>query len=64
MDTKGIAKLIKARAARLHAAMRGPKDPSEVAALQDHEKRLNELDSDVVIAKLSINDQNLDENED
>jgi hypothetical protein len=55
MDTEGQAKLILARAARLHAEVKGPTDSSDSRSVEDHKKRLNELDSDVVTAILSIN---------
>lgn len=58
MDSEGHAKHILASVRRMHAKSKGPSNPDDPASVKEHEKQLAELDGDVVIAKLSINDDN------
>jgi len=52
MDAEGKAKQILARAAHLHVKVKGPADPSDRTSVEAHEKRLEELRSDVAMAIL------------
>jgi len=61
MDSKGHAKHILARAARLRAAKQGPADPKNPMSVKEHAQRLSDMDIDVLMAKLSINDENPDD---